>query len=180
MRLSILIAIVLLPVAAFAEMPRINPAFRFSAENPNFTGRNKDWMADARTGCWLFDGNPAPGETVEWSGDCQDRLATGDGTATFYKEGQARLTIVGKFSRGSLTGQGKLVNGGDIYEGEFAFTAQYGTGVLTKANGEQYRGTWPGSGTYSLPDGTNCPALARRYQRFFVIYGSCVTETLRK
>jgi hypothetical protein len=183
MRKFILAGIVLLSgsVAAFAEPPQINPAFRFNAENPNFSGRNKNWIMDPKSNCWVFDGNPAPNETLEWSGACEDKLATGEGTVTFFKNGQPRLILSGKFSRGSLTGPGKELEGGGITrEGEFQFSVPYGYGVITRPNGEQYRGEWPGNGTYSLPDGTSCPTIVRRAQRFFLLEGSCVPKDLGK
>ena len=46
------------------------------------------WIADAGTGCKLWDPAPLPQETVRWSGACEGGLATGNGTVQWYENGR--------------------------------------------------------------------------------------------
>src|SRR5689334_2869249 len=55
---------------------------------PNHPG----WSVDERTGCWIWNQSPQPGETVTWSGAC-----SGDGRG--LGPGIVEWNVDGKVSR---------------------------------------------------------------------------------
>ena len=55
-----------------------------------------NWLADAKTGCKIWDGVPEAGESVSWDGPCQDGLASGPGTLLWFKDGKANGSYVGE------------------------------------------------------------------------------------
>lgn len=173
----VLLALVLPATAASAAVTKIAPEFRFRAENPVLTGEDIFWLLDEKSGCWLFNPLPVKGDKVTWSGLCQDKLASGQGTMMIYRGDAVYSIQTGVFTRGSLNGQG--VSGSpqtEVYEGEFVYGTRHGRGTLKRANGEKYEGNWPGTGVYTLPDGTTCGAAMRRFGRIFAVWAPCRPE----
>lgn len=163
--------------AASGAVKRIDPAFRFLAENPKLTGEDLYWLQDEKSGCWVFNPLPMRSDTATWSGACQDKLATGEGVVMIYRNGKPFSHLSGVFRRGSLSGPG--VSGlapGEVYEGEFAFSARHGHGVLTRENGDIYDGLWPGNGTYTRRDGVKCGGTVERFGRMLVLWSDCAPK----
>ena len=100
------------------------------------------WVADAKTGCKIWDSAPDPAETITWSGKCEDGMADGAGTLQFYIGEEAAARYVGDMRNGRADGQGvNLEPDGTRYEGNWRNNAANGPGVYTKA-GVRYEGTW--------------------------------------
>jgi len=143
-----------------------------------------------QTGTWLKDGDCAlysagaiPGDSVTWTGRCEDGHAEGLGTATFTHDGQSQsFTAVfvhgvipdghvitrwgqgwsydGETIGGRFNGPGILTtNTSDRFEGVWTDGKMNGFGVLRRANGDRYAGDWKndrpnGRGELRHADGT--------------------------
>jgi hypothetical protein len=141
------------------------------------------WMADARTGCKVWDPQPEPDEGVRWSGACKDGFASGPGVTEWIEHGLVTERTEGVRVAGHLQGRGvqTLANGdrfegswkddrkdgrgsyaaaaGWTYTGEFKADRFDGMGVLTDGKGGRYEGAWKagrrnGQGSYTGADGT--------------------------
>jgi hypothetical protein len=125
------------------------------AAAPNRPG----WSVDARGGCWLWNPNPQPGESVTWSGAC-DAIgrATGAGVVE-WRLGDKIDRGEGEFREGKRHGHAAFTfANGNRYVGEFRDDKFDGRGVLTFAGGARYEGEWRegrpnGQGVYRRPDG---------------------------
>jgi hypothetical protein len=141
---------------------------------------NSAWITDAN-GCKIWDDQPAPNETVTWSGACVDGFASGEGVLQWIVNGKPGSRHEGSFVGGKANGKGtKYQMGGTVegnfidgrplghvvmtwpngakYEGDYAAEGRTGKGVLTRANGDRYEGDfvdgkWSGHGTFTTADG---------------------------
>ncbi|MGA2895248.1 MAG: hypothetical protein ABSE22_20480 [Xanthobacteraceae bacterium] len=122
-----------------------------------------EWLADAKSGCQVWDPNPQLEETVTWSGGCTNGHAEGSGTAQWFKAGARIETNEGQWRDGRQSGKGAqiwpsgrfdgdiadgLPNGAGVlalqklrYEGQFRDGKPNGIGTLTLGN-ETLQGTW--------------------------------------
>ncbi len=87
------------------------------------------WIADATTGCKVWDPAPQAGESIRWSGPCKEGLADGEGTLQWFVHGKP----------------------GDRYAGAYRHGKRNGYGVVTYANGETVKGTWSDDELIQLP-----------------------------
>lgn len=87
------------------------------------------WIADAKTGCKVWDPAPQAGESVRWSGACKRGFADGEGTLQWFDHGRK----------------------GDRYVGAYAHGKRNGYGVATFANGETVKGDWHDGELIQLP-----------------------------
>lgn len=125
-----------------------------------------DWVADAQTGCTVWDAIPAPHDSVTWSGDCPGQVAQGQGIAEWFQDGHPSSRVEGLFRDGRPVGavvvtypdgrrySGALSDGkrtgygvftwpdGDRYEGEYRNDERNGQGTYTYANGDRYQGMY--------------------------------------
>jgi len=70
------------------------------------SGSDPHWLKLTGDDCYTYDANPTPGETATWSGDCQNRLASGTGLLTFHmRDGVQRIsgTKVDGYFEGPVT-----------------------------------------------------------------------------
>src|SRR5215475_6638516 len=44
------------------------------------------WIADASTGCRVWNDHPRPKETITWSGRCENGLAQGNGVVQWFED----------------------------------------------------------------------------------------------
>src|SRR5579883_969387 len=65
-----------------------------------FADPDTHWLTDPQSNCSLFDANAKAGDSVSWSGACNDGLAEGKGTATFTSNGKQFESFTGSFSKG--------------------------------------------------------------------------------
>jgi hypothetical protein len=100
---------------------------------PDLSGRDPHWIKDAVSNCWAANPHPEPGETITWTGACQNGLINGPGTLTWYLNGKAEDRDEGNFARGELAGHGRVsFPDGAVFEGEFP-----GKGVITLPDGRK-------------------------------------------
>ena len=104
----------------------------------DFSGRDPHWIRDEASGCWAANPDPEPRESITWSGQCTDMLASGTGTLSWYLDGRLIGRDEGNFVRGELSGHGKI----------------------TFANGASYEGDFPGRGVMTLPNGNQVDAVS--------------------
>ena len=101
------------------------------------------WMETAnQPGCYFWNPNPQPGETVTWTGDCSNGLASGVGTREWrYRnaDGQAVSSgETGQFQNGKM-GDGYWTirtTDGDVYEGPVVDGERSGRWILRFRDGE--------------------------------------------
>ena len=106
------------------------------AAAPDFSGNDPHWIKDPRSNCWAANPDPAPGETITWTGGCENRLLSGSGTLTWYVNGKPFGQDDGAFKNGELFGRGRL----------------------SFADGAVFVGDFPGKGTMTLPSGQKIEA----------------------
>jgi len=125
--LAVAIAVLLVTPAAAQTLARAEPG----------------WIADARTGCRIWNAEPKPNQSVSWSGGCQNRLAQGRGVLQWFVNGRPDDRYEGDLVAGKYDGQGRYVwaASGFHYEGEWRDGLANGTGELTTAKGH-YKGSW--------------------------------------
>jgi hypothetical protein len=116
------------------------------------------WIADAKTGCRIWNPRPKPNESVTWSGACQSGLAQGRGVEQWFESGQPANRIEGELRDGKLSRGIAIYPNGDRYDGEFLDGRRNGRGVYTSANGDRYEGEWRddrrnGRGVYNSANG---------------------------
>jgi hypothetical protein len=121
------------------------------------------WVADAKSGCQVWNPNPQLEETVAWSGQCASGRAEGVGTVQWLKNGVASETDQGEWREGRQIGKGTQSWASGRYEGELSEGEPNGHGILTvqklryegdfrdgkpngigalTAGGESVQGTW--------------------------------------
>lgn len=101
------------------------------------------WIADARTGCKVWNAGPQPGESVQWSGNCVAGLATGTGTLHWFKDGKPGGRYEGQYRAGKQNGRGTFYfASGNRYEGDWRDGKPDGQGTKTNTDGQVYSGTW--------------------------------------
>ncbi len=120
-----------------------------------------DWIADARTGCKVWDPNPQPNESVTWSGACQNGLAQGRGVLDWFQDGKLSEHGEGEWRDGMRTGHGTYATAnGEHYDGQWRDGLKNGHGAQTWADGSRYDGGWldnkrHGRGAEVLSDGAH-------------------------
>jgi hypothetical protein len=120
--------------------------------------RAGDWIADAKSGCKVWNPQPSGGEAVRWSGACKDGYADGKGALEWLRGGAAYERDEGSWRAGKQTGEGSQTWPGGQYKGEFLESMPHGKGLL--ASGEaRYQGAFlhgkpNGKGVMSNATGT--------------------------
>ncbi|MBV9548765.1 MAG: hypothetical protein JO256_03720 [Alphaproteobacteria bacterium] len=130
------------------------------------------WLTDPANHCAVFA--TGAGERVAWTGPCEEGLATGLGTATFFQSEKEVESFTADFDRGMIadghvisrwgngwsydgdTVHGRFNGGGvlindkqDRYLGLWADGKMNGFGLLDRADGSRYAGEWKND----LPNG---------------------------
>jgi len=90
-----------------------------------------EWLADAKTGCQVWDPNPQLDESVSWSGACKNGHADGLGTVQWLRGNIAIETDKGEWRDGRQAGKGVQNWPIGRYQGELADGLPNGEGVLT-------------------------------------------------
>jgi len=89
------------------------------------------WIADAKSGCQVWDPNPQLDESVTWSGACVNGRAEGPGTVGWLKGSVPFETDEGEWRDGRQAGQGVQTWPSGRYQGELSNGEPNGQGVLT-------------------------------------------------
>ena len=79
-----------------------------------------DWITAANQPCKIWNPAPQANESVTWSGECKDGLASGQGVL--------RWTLNGRLDA--------------VFEGRYANGKRNGHGTLTTADGRRIEGDW--------------------------------------
>ncbi|MGB6055619.1 MAG: hypothetical protein WBG17_10305 [Burkholderiaceae bacterium] len=117
-----------------------------------------EWVLD-QNGCKLWNPNPLPGETITWSGACEDGYAEGDGVAQWFVDGVPGSSYTGSTRAGKSHGRGfSKYRNGNSYEGDFVDGKADGKGVFIWADGARYEGDYvggvrTGKGVYTWTNG---------------------------
>lgn len=102
-----------------------------------------EWIADRGTGCKVWSPNPLPGESVSWSGECRDGLATGRGVLQWLQAERPLSRTECEMSEGKITGRTVVhYTNGNRYEGEVRDNRYSGQGSVQYANGMRYDGAF--------------------------------------
>jgi hypothetical protein len=101
------------------------------------------WIADAHSGCRMWDPTPLPDEIIRWSGRCVGGYGEERGTLEWYSRGVLFETDVADFVRGKLNGHGNLrfTEGGE-FDGQFRDQKPNGPGTYHTVDGRTYSGDW--------------------------------------
>lgn len=117
-----------------------------------------DWIADAKTGCKVWNPHPSVGETVRWSGPCKEGFADGKGILDWLRGDSQYERDEGLWHAGRQTGEGTQTWPGGQYKGQFASSLPEGRGTLTlgekRYEGGFTQGNPDGNGTLTEPAGT--------------------------
>ena len=110
------------------------------AERP--TGPPTGWIADAKTGCKIWDSAADPEERITWSGECANGMAEGKGTLQFFIGDNPAVRYEGDMRGGRADGHGiNIEPDGSRYEGQWRNNVAEGFGVYTR-DGKRYEGNW--------------------------------------
>jgi hypothetical protein len=133
-------ALILLPATAFGQSPQ------------------PGWIADARTGCRVWDADPQPDESINWSGACRNNLVQGPGTLQWFQSDKPGPQVSGTWWDGRMNGYGVMtLANGERFTGQWSNDKKNGHGVYTYANGDHYDGQYRddqknGHGVYTYAD----------------------------
>src|SRR5665213_2250586 len=88
------------------------------------------WIADAKTGCKIWDAAPDPDEKITWSGACAAGMAEGTGTLQLYVGDAPGARYEGDMRNGRADGHGiNTLPDGTRYEGAWRNNAAHGLGA---------------------------------------------------
>ena len=100
------------------------------------------WIEAAATGCRIWNAQPAPLESVTWSGGCVDGKAEGPGVLQWYVAGAPDDRYEGEMHGGRLHGHLAVsYANGDRFEGEWRRDRPNGPGTFVR-NGWRVSGSW--------------------------------------
>lgn len=114
-----------------------------------------EWIADPRSGCKVWSPNPQSSESISWSGECRDGLATGRGVLQWLQAERPLSRTECEMTGGKITGRTVVhYSNGNRYEGEFRDNRYSGHGTVQYANGMRYDGEFrdglpAGHGTFT-------------------------------
>lgn len=145
-RLGFGVAVLLWGGLAWAQPPPARPRPAPPAPESVAQPGRPGWTVDSRNGCWVWNPNPQPSETVTWSGACPRGPAEGQGAGEwrYTENGQPRVArFSGPRREGRMEGRGTYTDAnGNRYEGEWRDGRRHGRGTQTWPNGSRYEGEW--------------------------------------
>lgn len=136
---------------------------------PSSAADEAGWIKDKK-GCRIANPNPKPGESVDWSGKCQQGYADGEGVVQFFEGSKAGARYEGELKKGVMAGHGKLeMADGSVYDGDWVDGKPDGFGRYRDAAGDSYVGGWTaglqdGPGTLTPKDGKRIIGTWRKGQ----------------
>ncbi len=130
-------------------------------------------------GCKVANPHPKPGESVEWSGQCLEGYADGQGTLQWFVNGSPGTRYEGTLHGGLIAGHGKLtMPDGASYDGSWLAGKPDGRGIQSMPDGTRYEGEWKdgqpdGRGTMRTADGKTLEGMWKEG----IYQGSGTTES---
>jgi hypothetical protein len=117
-----------------------------------------DWMADAKSGCKVWNPHPTAGETASWAGACKYGFADGRGVLSWLRGGKPYERDQGEWRAGRQAGEGEQSWPGGQYKGQLLDSLPHGKGVLilgeTRYDGAFLNGKPDGTGVLTNASGT--------------------------
>ena len=68
-----------------------------------------DWITTSNKSCKVWNPNPEPNESVTWSGECKDGLASGKGILFWTENGKPDVEYDGDYANGKRNGHGVMI-----------------------------------------------------------------------
>ena len=95
------------------------------------------WMEiSGRLGCYVWNPNPQPDETVTWTGECRGGLAQGTGSVTWVSDGNEQV-VTGRRQDGKSDGHTVVRDAdGTVLEGLVVAGEQHGDWTVRRPTGE--------------------------------------------
>jgi MORN repeat protein len=116
-----------------------------------------DFVADAKSGCKVWNPHPQSNETVSWSRGCVDGLAQGSGSLQWLNNNKPYEKDEGEWNKGQQSGRGKQVWSSGRYDGDILNGEPHGQGAMTllsaRYEGEFRNGKPNGPGTVTNLEG---------------------------
>ena len=117
----------------------------------------QEWISDGN-GCKVANVFPQEGESIQWTGACEQGFASGQGTLTWKINGETTDVYEGPLVKGWAEGEGKLTRKTGVYTGEWKNSLQNGKGRYQHEDGTWYQGGWKdgkphGHGQMLTPEG---------------------------
>ena len=128
-----------------AELDDLLASCKSAAPTPLCTGEEDTpcWMETSnQPGCYVWNPNPAPEETVTWTGSCVDGKASGRGKLVwrFRRDGVSKTSEgEGEMREDNLVGHWVYrTSDGEVWEGPFVDGKRHGRFVKRGTKGEQW------------------------------------------
>ena len=147
----------------------------------NLSFGQENWLIDMN-GCKVYNPYPRDHESVEWTGDCVDSVATGEGQLIWYLKGKKTENVYsGTMVNGRPEGEGKYVYSfGRILQGKYKEgKIFFGTELLgSKKDSTVYIGDYEddipnGTGTILFADGDS---IIGQIDNYSIIEGIYITN----
>ncbi len=101
------------------------------------------FIKDATNGCLVWDEYYGPKDKVTWTGGCKNKYAEGQGTLTWYEDGQLTATYEGALHQGKPSGPGRYdIRNYARMEGSFSNGQLNGKGKMVFENGGRLEGNF--------------------------------------
>ena len=68
-----------------------------------------DWITTSNKPCKVWNPTPQPNESVTWSGECKDGLASGKGILFWTENGKPDVEYDGDYANGKRNGHGVMI-----------------------------------------------------------------------
>lgn len=109
---------------------------------PPAVAAEEGWLTDPKSNCAVF--GTGSGDSVAWTGACEDGFAAGLGTATFFRDGREVESFTADFTRGMVADGHVITRWGDgwSYRGEQKSGRFDGGGVLVNDKQDRFLGVW--------------------------------------
>ena len=116
------------------------------------------WIADASTGCKVYNPKPVPNESIRWKGRCKNGLAAGKGTLQWFERDQPSDTETGNWRDGKKYGSSKIhYSNGDVFKGNYSNNERNGPGTYRFSDGTTITGIWRDDDCIDCPTKTVKP-----------------------
>lgn len=153
------------------------------AQNENDKAQKEEdihWITDSVSGCKVWNQNPSPNESINYTGTCKDGIASGKGSVQWYKNGELTQISEGNYIDGRLHGKGKLTWKGGLASGDDWYIGDFFKGRITGFGEKTFRcncGAWSchqcidrgvfqdGKLVGSAPDGVNNVSEYKAWQK---------------
>jgi len=68
-----------------------------------------DWITASNQPCKIWNPQPQPNESVTWTGECKDGLASGQGVLAWTEDGKPDVRYEGQYANGKRNGHGVMI-----------------------------------------------------------------------